>query len=70
MVSFQVQEILQHALQVLPDTELDCKLSINTEGMESADNLGFEQQAQDSCSPSDHIMCKVIDDMISSNGMF
>jgi len=69
--SFQVQEILQHALQMLPDTsELDSKLAINTDAMESVDNLGFEQQTQDPCSPSDRIMCKVIDDMLSSNGLF
>lgn len=67
---FQVQEILQHALQMLPDTELDSKLAINTDAMESVDNLGSEQQSQDPCSPSDRIMCKVIDDMLSSNGLF
>ncbi|XP_012229539.1 mediator of RNA polymerase II transcription subunit 7 [Linepithema humile] len=66
----KVQEILQHALQMLPDTELDSKLAINTDAMESADNLGLEQQNQDPCSPSDRIMCKAIDDMISSNGLF
>ncbi|KYN15152.1 Mediator of RNA polymerase II transcription subunit 7 [Trachymyrmex cornetzi] len=67
----KVQEILQHALQMLPDTsELDSKLAINTDAMESVDNLGFEQQTQDPCSSSDRIMCKVIDDMLSSNGLF
>lgn len=55
---------------MLPDTDLDSKLAINTDALESADNLGFEQQTQDPCSPSDRIMCKVIDDMISSNGLF
>ncbi|KYN00912.1 Mediator of RNA polymerase II transcription subunit 7 [Cyphomyrmex costatus] len=67
----KVQEILQHALQMLPDTsELDSKLAINTDAIESIDNLGFEQQTQDPCSSSDRIMCKVIDDMLSSNGLF
>ena len=56
---------------MLPDTsELDSKLAINTDAMESVDNLGFEQQTQDPCSSSDRIMCKVIDDMLSSNGLF
>lgn len=56
---------------MLPDTsELDSKLAINTDIMESVDNMGFKQQTQDPCSPSDRIMCKVIDDMISSNGLF
>ncbi|KAG7207833.1 hypothetical protein KM043_009434 [Ampulex compressa] len=67
----KVQEILQHALQMLPDTsELDSKLAINIDAMESVDALGFEQQSPDPCSPSDRIMCKVIDDMIASNGLF
>lgn len=62
---------MQHALQMLPDTsELDSKLAINTDIMESADILGFEQLTQDPCSPSDRIMCKVIDDIISSNGLY
>ncbi|XP_057339635.1 mediator of RNA polymerase II transcription subunit 7 [Microplitis mediator] len=64
----KVQEILQHALQMLPDTsELDCKLSINTETMECSDNLNSEQQNPDPCSPNDRIMCKMIDDMMTSN---
>ncbi|XP_077280296.1 mediator complex subunit 7 isoform X2 [Temnothorax americanus] len=60
----------KHLEKMLPDTELDSKLAINTEAMESVDSLGFEQQSQDPCSPSDRIMCKVIDDMLSSNGLF
>ncbi|CAL7952268.1 unnamed protein product [Xylocopa violacea] len=67
----KVQEILQHALQMLPDTsELDSKLAINTDAMESVDSLGSEQQTPDPCSASDRIMCKAIDDMISTNGLF
>lgn len=62
---------MQHALQMLPDTsELDSKLAINTDAMECSDSLGSEQQISDPCSPCDRIMCKVIDDMISSNGLF
>lgn len=71
MTVFQVQEILQNALQMLPDTsDLDSKLSINTEGMEIDNDLSAEQQAVDPCSPSDRIMCKVIDDMLLSNGLY
>jgi len=56
---------------MLPDTsELDSKLAINTDAMELVDNLGSEQHTQDPCCPSDRIMCKVIDDIISSNGLF
>ncbi|CAG5076998.1 Similar to MED7: Mediator of RNA polymerase II transcription subunit 7 (Anopheles gambiae) [Cotesia congregata] len=64
----RVQKILQHALQTLPDTsELDCKLSINTETMECSDSLSSEQQNIDPCSTNDRIMCKMIDDMMTSN---
>nr|XP_034191214.1 mediator of RNA polymerase II transcription subunit 7 [Osmia lignaria] len=67
----KVQEILQHALQMLPDTsELDSKLAINTDAMESVDHLGSEQHTPDPCSSSDRVMCKVIDDMIATNGLF
>ncbi|KAI4489841.1 mediator of RNA polymerase II transcription subunit 7 [Polistes fuscatus] len=67
----KVQQILQHALQMLPDTsELDSKLAINIDAMESIDTLGSEQQNMDTCSQSDRIMCKTIDDMIASNNLF
>lgn len=56
---------------MLPDTsELDSKLAINTDAMESVDHLGSEQHTPDPCSSSDRIMCKVIDDMIATNGLF
>lgn len=56
---------------MLPDTsELDSKLAINTDAMESVDNLGSEQQTPDPCNPCDRIMCKTIDDMISTNGLY
>ncbi|KAH0558064.1 mediator of RNA polymerase II transcription subunit 7 [Cotesia glomerata] len=64
----RVQKILQHALQTLPDTsELDCKLSIKTETMDCSDSLSSEQQNTDPCSTNDRIMCKMIDDIITSN---
>ncbi|XP_011498363.1 PREDICTED: mediator of RNA polymerase II transcription subunit 7 [Ceratosolen solmsi marchali] len=67
----KVQEILQNALQMLPDTsDLDSKLSINIEGMEIDSDLSAEQHAVDPCSQSDRIMCKVIDDMLLSNGLY
>ncbi|XP_016839116.1 mediator of RNA polymerase II transcription subunit 7 [Nasonia vitripennis] len=67
----KVQEILQNALQSLPDTsDLDSKFSVNTEGMEIDNDMSAEQQAVDPCSPSDRIMCKVIDDMLLSNGLY
>ncbi|XP_063989258.1 mediator of RNA polymerase II transcription subunit 7 [Diachasmimorpha longicaudata] len=67
----KVQEILQHALQMLPDTaELDSKLAINTEAMECSDSLNSDSQNVDPCCPSDRIMCKLIDEMVSSNAAF
>lgn len=67
----KVQEILQHALQMLPDTaDLDSKLAINTDAMECIDSMDAEQQASDPCSQSDRIMCKIIDEMTISNGQF
>ncbi|KAJ8676375.1 hypothetical protein QAD02_012162 [Eretmocerus hayati] len=67
----KVQEILQNALQMLPDTsELDTKLSMSTEGMEMDIDSNAEQSTTDPCSPSDRIMCKVIDDMLLSNNLF
>jgi len=66
----KVQEILQHALQMLPDTsDMDCKLSINTEPMETTDDFSSEQQSSDPCSPNDRIMCKIIDETMT-NGLF
>lgn len=62
---------MQNALQMLPDTsDLDSKLSNNAEDMEIDNELSGEQQAVDTCSPSDRIMCKVIDDMLLSNGLY
>ncbi|XP_043786626.1 mediator of RNA polymerase II transcription subunit 7 isoform X2 [Apis laboriosa] len=61
----------KHLEKMLPDTsELDSKLAINTDAMESVDNLGSEQQTPDPCNPCDRIMCKTIDDMISTNGLY
>ncbi|XP_058804521.1 mediator of RNA polymerase II transcription subunit 7 [Phymastichus coffea] len=67
----KVQEILQNALQQLPDTsELETKLSAQTEDMEIDNDSSAEQQAVDPCSPRDRIMCKVIDDMLMLNTLY
>lgn len=67
----KVQEILQHALQMLPDTsDLDSKLAINTEAMECTDSFNSEQLNSDPCSTNDRIMCMMIDDITTSSGMF
>lgn len=65
-----MREILQHALQMLPDTmELDSKLAIHTDGSEAMDTSNSDQQAQDPCSPNDRIMCKIIDEMTTSSSI-
>ena len=57
---------------MLPDTsDLDSKLSeVYTESMKIDSELSVEQQATDPCSPSDRVMCKEIDDMLMSNGLY
>ncbi|XP_015513859.1 mediator of RNA polymerase II transcription subunit 7 [Neodiprion lecontei] len=67
----KVQEILQHALQMLPDTsELDSSLAVSTDTMEVMDTLGLEQQATDPCCPRDRMMCNIIDEMTTSNNLY
>lgn len=67
----QVQEILNHALQMLPDTtELDSKIGINTDVMEAMDTTGSDQQGFDPCNLEDRIMCNVIDEMLLSNSSY
>ncbi|XP_033217794.1 mediator of RNA polymerase II transcription subunit 7 [Belonocnema kinseyi] len=67
----KVQEILNHALQMLPDTsELDSKIGISTDVMEAMDTTGSDQQGFDPCNPEDRIMCNVIDEMLLSNSSY
>ncbi|XP_044018652.1 mediator of RNA polymerase II transcription subunit 7 [Aphidius gifuensis] len=67
----KVQEILQNALQSLPDTsDLDTKLSINIEAMDCTDNMNSEQLNPDPCCSSDRIMCMMIDDATTSTGIY
>ncbi|XP_051155672.1 mediator of RNA polymerase II transcription subunit 7 [Leptopilina boulardi] len=67
----KVQEILSHALQILPDmSELDSKLGINTDIMESMDTTGSDQEGFDSCNIKDRIMCNVIDELLLSNNLY
>ncbi|XP_043468810.1 mediator of RNA polymerase II transcription subunit 7 [Leptopilina heterotoma] len=67
----KVQEILSHALQILPDmSELDSKLGINTDIMESMDTTGSDQNGFDACNVKDRIMCNVIDELLLSNNLY
>ncbi|CAB0028717.1 unnamed protein product [Trichogramma brassicae] len=67
----KVQEIVQNALQSLPDpSESDSKLMVNTEAMEVDNDENTDRRTVDPCSPSDRIMCKEIDDMLLSSGVY
>lgn len=67
----KVQEILSHALQILPDmSELDSKFGINTDIMESMDTTGSDQNGFDACNVKDRIMCNVIDELLLSNNLY
>lgn len=59
----KVQEILQNALQNLPDPmEMDSTLLTHTESFESKD-LAVQDVSSDSCHVLDRIMCNIIDNM-------
>ena len=49
--------------------ELESKISVNTENMEICDDSNNEQQTIDPCCSNDRVMCKVIDEMLLSNGL-
>lgn len=60
----KVQEILQQALQNLPEPmELDTKLMIETDLLVNKDSAAKDEAASDPCYILDRIMCKVVDDM-------
>lgn len=58
-------------MQILPDmSELDSKLGINTDIMESMDTTGSDQEGFDPCNVKDRIMCNVIDELLLSNNLY
>jgi mediator of RNA polymerase II transcription subunit 7 len=55
-------EILQSALQMLPDSsDLDSKLLVPMESAEDMELSISEEQAGDACSGLDRLMCEIID---------
>lgn len=59
----KVQDILQQALQNLPDSmEMDSKLLIPSESFENSENT-VKDVGSDSCHVLDRIMCNIIDNM-------
>lgn len=60
----KVQDILQGALQHLPDqNEIDSKFLVPTEILEHMDTSQSESANADPCYELDRIMCNVIDNM-------
>lgn len=60
----RVQEILQQALQSLPEPmEIDSKLMVETDLLVSKENALKEEAKNDPCFILDKIMCKVVDNM-------
>lgn len=60
----KVQEILQQALQNLPEPmEIDSKLMIETDLLVNKENYSKDDINNDPCYVLDRIMCKIIDDM-------
>lgn len=60
----KVQEILQQALQNLPEPmEIDSKLMTETDLLVNRDNAAKDEAKNDPCFVLDRIMCKVVDNM-------
>ncbi|XP_047003171.1 mediator of RNA polymerase II transcription subunit 7 [Schistocerca americana] len=60
----KVMEILQQALQMLPDnSETDSKLLVPTELFENMDTSNKEDSDKESCNPLDRLMCEIVDSM-------
>lgn len=60
----KVQDILHDALENLPDvSEMDCKLTINTDLFEQSLINNSYQSTNDSCLLEDQIMCNILDNM-------
>lgn len=60
----KVQEILQQALQNLPEPmEIDSKLITETDLLVNRDNASKDEAKNDPCFILDRIMCNVVDNM-------
>ena len=61
---FQANEILQRALEELPDSEIDSHILATTEVMDESDvEKNEERDVFDSCTPEDRLMCQILDSM-------
>lgn len=55
-------EILQQALQILPDpSETDSNLLIPTELFDCMDTANQDESAGESCNALDRLMCEIVD---------
>lgn len=60
----KVMDILQQALQSLPDTsDMDSKLMVSCEALEDLDSSNVDDANSDSCYIIDKIMCDIVDAM-------
>lgn len=60
----QANEILQQALENLPDSELDSKILANTDVLDESDvEKPEESDKYDGCTPEDRLMCQILDSM-------
>ncbi|KAL1459209.1 hypothetical protein WDU94_011216 [Cyamophila willieti] len=64
----RVNQILNQAIENLPDTDLDSKLLINTQDFDNDDSKAKEDACIDGVNPYDRLMCDLIDSMpLTSN---
>ncbi|XP_065225202.1 mediator of RNA polymerase II transcription subunit 7-like [Planococcus citri] len=60
----KANEILQHALENLPDSEVDSRILATTDIMDESDAEKPEEvDKYDSCTPEDRLMCQILDSM-------
>lgn len=60
---FQVNQILNQAIESLPETDLDSKLLINTQDQDSSDSNRKDDASVDGVNPYDRLMCEIVDNM-------
>lgn len=59
----KVNQILNQAIESLPETDLDSKLLINTQDQDSSDSNRKDDASVDGVNPYDRLMCEIVDNM-------
>lgn len=65
-----MNQILNQAIENLPDTDLDSKLLINTDDFNSNDSNRKDDASVDGVNPYDRLMCELVDNMPLTNDGF